>query len=211
MAFTPINFFAERAVYNATSYGEAPAIHRYISQDLLAEVATPGYFPDFFGLTPLEVKVNDVLVLMASNTRLLAVILSLEPVILTAFTDFPPNLVQQSITTQSNEYTGIWASNQPVLLDFVLQGNECMMTFPSSFDISTGGAFISFVSPVIIDALPMVDAIYTIEIMDNSIPEMGHMEIKTDGSVKVFRLDLSSFSIGGTAGFPTQTISYRTA
>jgi len=209
MPYTPSTFFTASGVYNAPGYGAASALHTYKTPDLLGAIMS-GYFPDFFGFDPDRVRTDDVLMLITGDIRLFAFITSVAPVGLIAFSDFPGNLVTQSITTQSNEYTGIWALNQSVLIDFVKQGNECLMTFPSGFDTSIGGPFISFVSPVIPEVFPTVDFVVPIEVMDNSVSEIGHMLLKTDGSVKVFRLDAVPFSIGGTAGFPTQSIKIRT-
>lgn len=209
MSYTPSTFFTASGVYNAPGYGDASAIHTYRTPDLLSEITT-SYFPDFFGFDPVRVRTNDVLMLMTQDVRLFAFITSVAPVALVSFSDFPENLVTQSITTQSNEYTGIWTLNEPVLLDFVQQGQECLMTFPSGFDISNGGPFISFVSPIVSNSFPLFDVIIPIEIMDNTVSEMGHMLLKTDGSVKIFRLDAVPFSIGGTAGFPTQSVKFRT-
>lgn len=209
MAYTQSTFFAASGVYNATSYGEAPAIHTYRTEDLLADIMS-GYFPDFFGFEPEEVRVNDILALVTGDLRLFAFITSVAPVGLIAFSDFPPNLVTEALTTQSNEYTGIWSSNIPVLLDFVQQGHECLMTFPSGFDTSSGGAFIEFFSPVVVGSFPLFEVIKPMEVMNNSISEMGHMVLQTDGNVKIFRLDAVPFSVGGTAGFPAQSVVFRT-
>jgi len=211
MAFQSSNLFLSRGAYNSTSYDDAPSYNTYIStDDTISTIATPGYFPDFFGQDPLNSRVHDIFSLMGSDNNVFAIVSSLEPVVFTAFFDFPSNLVTELITTQSNEYSGIWAANIPILIDFVQQGHECLMTVPSGFDVSTGGPFISFTSPVIAGSIPLYDVIVPFEIMDNSISEIGHLELKTDGSVKVFRLDATAFSIGGTAGFPTQSVKYRT-
>lgn len=210
MAFTPQTLYTARAVANAVSYGEAAAISTYTSEDLLTEVATPGYFPDFFGVDPIQIKIGDVLVLMAADIRLLAVIISVAPVLLDAFTDFPQNLVTQSITQQSNEYSGVWASPIPILLDFIQQGNECLITFPSGIDLSTGGANISFTSPVIPSAFPLFEVSTPIEILDNSISEIGTLILRTDGTIEIFRLNGTPFTASGNAGFPSTMVKYRT-
>lgn len=213
MSFDPTKLFLAAGRFNSTSYGAAPAIHTYngIEEgDDIETIATPGYFPDFFGADADEIRADDILIVLAADIRIITLVVSVDPVILTTFTDFPTNLVTQDLTSQAQEYLGIWASSIPIIIDIAQQGNECLVTFPSAFDTSTGGPSISLFAAIFPANRPLYDFVTPFEIMNNGVSEMGHIEIKTDGTMKIFRLDAAAFSVGGNAGFPTQPVKYRT-
>lgn len=213
MSFNPLTLFKAASVMNATGYGEAPAIHTYRSDDAISMIGSPGYFPDFFGVDPLQIRVNDILTVMASDFRLFAYILSLEPVTLAAFTDFPTNIVTDLDTTQSNEAAGAWASNIPIMIDFYQQNKECIVTFPSVSDSAVGGSGgpITLTAPFIIDAFPQYEIFETVIIQNGTdgALEPGQCRLLTDGTIQIYRF-AGSFGTTANAGFQAFSVAYKT-
>src|ERR1043166_7294309 len=213
MAFTPTTLLTAASVMNATGYGDASAIHTYRSADTLSEIGIPGYFPDFFNVDPEQVRVNDILAVMASDLRLFTIITDLSPVTLVAFSDFPSNIVTDLDTTQSNELTGVWAAPISIMLDFYQQNKECIVTFPSVSADATGGGGgpITLTSPFIAAAFPQYEIFQPIIIQNGTDGnfEAGECQLLVDGTIAITRA-AGSFGTTANAGFKGFSIAFKT-
>lgn len=210
MAYNSINFFIAAGVYNACGYRDAPSINTYFTEDLIADVAAPGYFPDYFGFEPENVRINDILFVQASDINIILLITGVAPVTLTTYVNFPTNIVTEDLSTQSQTASGVWASPVAFTLDFVKQGREVLMTFPTIIDVSTGGAQILFDTVVPAELFPEFDIYHPIVVVNNSVEEAGAFHLDTGGVVRILRLNMTAYAATGDAGFQGMAIKYKT-
>lgn len=209
MAYNSINFFIAAGVYNACGYRDAPSINTYFTEDLIADVAAPGYFPDYFGFEPENVRVNDILFVQASDINIILLITDVAPVTLTTYVNFPTNIVTEDLSTQSQTASGVWSAPIAFTLDFVKQGSEVLMTFPTITDASTGGAVILFDAAIPAPLRPAFEFSCPITLVDNSLAETGVFSLDTSGIVRITRLNNVAFAATGDAAFIGTAIKYK--
>ena len=207
--FNSEGLFTASGIFNASAYGVAPALHTYHTEDNIATVSAPDYFPDFFNTDPLDIRVKDILFLECSDFNLIVVIDSLEPVTLTPFINFPTNIVTETTSTQSQTASGVWASPIAFTLDFVQQGSETLMTFPNLVDVSTGGPSILFDTAIPLANRPAFEQVIPIWILDNSLAEVGVLTLATSGMVTITRANSVAFTATGNAAVVGMAIKYK--
>jgi hypothetical protein len=207
--FNSEGLFTASGIFNASAYGVAPALHTYHTEDNIATVSAPDYFPDFFNTDPLDIRVKDILFLECSDFNLIVVIDSLEPVTLTPFINFPTNIVTETTSTQSQTASGVWAAPIAFTLDFVQQGSETLMTFPNLVDVSTGGPSILFDTAIPLANRPAFEQVIPIWILDNSLAEVGVLTLATSGMVTITRANSVAFTATGNAAVVGMAIKYK--
>jgi len=209
MSFNISKFYCARGLFGCNSSPLSPVEHIYSTDDPIEELAIPGYFPPYFGFKSDNIKNGDFIIVRAQGgIGGISYIVSVNPVSGEPFL-FPSlnPVVTQTTTTQSNEFIGIWASPQPVMIDYVETGLLIQIRFPNVLAASNGVGSISLSAPPY--RFPGRDIIIPLTIVDSGIEAPGKIIFDSDGTFIVSPLN-GDFSGVGVSGFYQSTFSYNT-
>jgi len=209
--FNSEGLFTASGIFNASAYGVAPALHTYHTEDDIATVSAPDYFPNFFNTDPLDIRVKDILFLECSDFNLITVIDSLEPVSLIPFINFPTNIVTDNDQSISTNASGPWAAPESIMLDAYNLSKECILTFPAvSAACTVAATSIAFSTGLPAALFPAYAISKPILVLDNSLYVEGNINLSTGGVITIEKLNGAAFTTTGNAGFAGFSVSFKT-
>lgn len=208
MAYNISKFYCARGLFNCNASLSAPVQHIYNTEDTLEIVGSPGYFPPYFGFSAENIRDGDFLMVRADGNGGIVYIIETNPLNVIPFLFIDPNPpVSQTVTTQSNQFTGIWVDSPDIQIIYVETGILVQLTYPTVLESAILSGVITLAAPPF--RFPGTNIKIPCIVSDNGVPVQGIIDFEAGGSFTISPLS-GSFSGLGLCGVYGFTFSYNT-